>query len=248
MGRRKPGKPRRQEQNSYTLRQLQPPGYDEWVKPGSDLTARGAADDPRLGREARDILHRVERLMPTYQGLLPMQAVQLDMMLDKEAVPFCYGEERFSLIPLQEVAKALSIEADADVRASFHQLHAAGALLIEERDDVSLVRIVSQRPTRPGDPWAFQGGPEEHLVPKTCVPAQPGELSADEFAALAFVRMHMSEGTEPDPADFARHEGIGSVERASQLFAAVAERAQVRGCSACPTAHLCTRVDEEGRS
>ncbi|MEU6894901.1 hypothetical protein ABZ934_24490 [Streptomyces sp. NPDC046557] len=38
----------------------------------------------------------------------------------------------------------------------------------------------------------------------------------DEFAALAFVRLHMSEGTEPDPEEFAGHDGIGSAERARE--------------------------------
>lgn len=56
----------------------------------------------------------------------------------------------------------------------------------------------------------------------------------------------MSRGSEPTPEGFAGHEGIGSVERARQLFSAVAELAEVKRCAACPSAHLCTRAETDG--
>ncbi|WP_202918445.1 hypothetical protein [Streptomyces cavernae] len=246
MGRKKPGKPGRRRSGAYTLQQLQPPGYDEWLSIGPDFTSEAAADDPRLSDDAIDLMQRLARLRPQYAGAVPKQAVALDMALDTGSLPFCLGGEKVTLVPLHEVASALGADTTGDLRSSFHQLHSIGALLVDEAGDVPLVRIVTQRPQRPGDPWIFHGSPEDKLVPKTCIPAQPGDLPADEFAALAFVRSHMSRGTEATPEEFAEHEGVGSVGRARDLFAAVAELATVRGCPACPSAHICTRLEPDG--
>jgi hypothetical protein len=246
MGRKKPGKPGRRRVKAYTLQQLQPPGYDEWLSIGSDFTSGAAADDPRLSDDAIDFMQRLARLRPHYAGLVPKQAVQLDMVLDTGSLPLSLGGEKVSLVPLHEVASALGADTTGDLRSSFHQLHSIGALLMDDASDVPLVRIVTQTPRRPGDPWIFHGSPEDELVPKTCVPAQPGDLAADEFAALAFVRSHMARGTEATPEEFAEHKGIDSLERARDLFSAVADLATVRGCSACPSAHLCTRPETEG--
>lgn len=248
MGRKKSGKPGRRRTGSYTLQQLQPPGYDEWIKIDSDFTATAAINDPRLGEEAIDLMQRFARLRPLYRGPIPMQAVRLDMALDMGTIPISTGGENASLIPVKEVATALGVDSTGgDIRDSFHRLHAVGAILIEYvEDDVPLIRIVSQPPARPGDPWIFHGSAEDMLVPKTCIPAQPGDLALDEFAALAFIRVHMSKGTEASPEEFAEHEGIGTAERARKLFAAVAELAKVKGCSACPSAHVCTRPETAG--
>ncbi|MFD7685601.1 hypothetical protein [Streptomyces sp. NPDC059781] len=246
MGRKKPGKPERRRSREYTLRQLQPPGYDEWLSIGSHFTSEAAVDDPRLSEEAIDFMRRLARLRPQYTGSVPKQAVQLDMILDTGSLPVSFGDGKVSLVPLHEVAGTLGADTVGDMRSSFHQLHSVGALLVDDTDDVPLVRIVSRRPERPGDPWIFHGSPEDALVLKTCVPAQPGDLAADEFAALAFIRSHMAQGAEARPEDFAGHKGIGSVERARRLFSAVADLATVKGCSACPSAHLCTRVEADG--
>ncbi|GAA2614950.1 hypothetical protein GCM10010304_80100 [Streptomyces roseoviolaceus] len=246
MGRKKPRKPGRRTSRTYTLQQLQPPGYDEWLSIGSDFTPEAAAGDPRLSDDAIDLMQRLARLRPQYAGAMPKQAVALDMVLDTGSLPLSLGGEAVTLVPLQEVAGALGADTTGDLRGRFHQLHSIGALLVDEAGDVPLVRIVAQRPKRPGEPWIFHGSPEDKLVPKTCIPAQPGDLTADEFAALAFVRSHMSRGTEATPEEFAEHKDIGSVDRARDLFAAVAELAKVRGCPACPSAHLCTRPEMDG--
>ncbi|MBO8189244.1 hypothetical protein [Streptomyces spirodelae] len=250
MGRKKQGRPGRRRQGVYTLQQLQPPGYDEWIKFGSHTTPGAAASDPRLGEEAVGLMQRLTRLRPLYRGPIPMQAVRLDMALDTGALAVsCDSEGKdAALVPIEELATGMGVaSADGDVRESVHRLHAVGALLVEDAgDDVPLVRIVSQPPRRPGDRWIFHGSPEDMLVRKTCVPAQPDDLAPDEFAALAFIRCHMSRGTEATAEDFAQHEGIGSVEKARELFAAVAELTEVKGCSACPSAHLCTRPTTAG--
>ncbi|MGW2376329.1 MULTISPECIES: hypothetical protein [Kitasatospora] len=41
--------------------------------------------------------------------------------------------------------------------------------------------------------------------------------------------------------EYASFDGVGTEERAQQLFDAVAHLIDARGCPACPTAHLCTR-------
>ncbi|MGW0651327.1 hypothetical protein ACWD4T_21355 [Streptomyces umbrinus] len=248
MGRTKPGKPRRQRGVTYSLQQLQPPGYEEWLDIPQQFTADAAASDPRLGAESVDLIQRFARLRPLYRGLIPMQAVVLDTLLDMGALPISMDGKSVKLFPLEPAATWMGAKADAvDVRKSFHELHAVGALLVENTShDVPVVRIVSQPPRRPGDQWIFPGDAEDMTVPKTCIPAGPGDLAPDEFAALGFIRACMSRGLEADPADFATHKGIGSVERARELFTAVAELAEVKGCAACPSAHLCTRSGAEG--
>jgi len=222
VGRKKPGKAGRRRQGAYTLQQLQPPGYDEWIKFGSHATADDAAGDPRLGEMAVGLMQRLPRLRPLYRGPIPLQAVRLDMALDSGALAVsCEGEsEEAALVPIEELATMMGVASSGgDVRESVHRLHSVGALLVEDAGDaVPLVRIVSQPPRRPGDPWVFHRSPEDMLVPKTCIPAQPGDLAPDEFAALGFIRCHMSRGTEATAEDFAQHEGIGSVERALELW------------------------------
>lgn len=225
MGRRKPGKPGRRRNAVYTLQQLQPPGYDEWINVSSGFTAGPAAADPRLGEGAIDLVERLARLRPIYRGPIPMQAVRLDMLLDTGTLPVGTGGEDVALVPVEEIAARVGAAAtDADIRDSCHRIHAFGGLLVEDvDDDVMLVRIISQPPKRPGEPWIFAGSAEDMIVPKTCVPARPGDLAVDEYAALAYIRCHMSAGTTARAEEFARHEGIGSVQRARELFAAVAD-------------------------
>ncbi|MGW3045593.1 hypothetical protein ACWC9T_37515 [Kitasatospora sp. NPDC001159] len=99
-------------------------------------------------------------------------------------------------------------------------------------------------PAKPGDPWLFGGDIASNLVPKACIPGDPRTLGADKFAALGYLRSHLAEGTVGTAEEYATFEGVGSVERAQELFDAVADLVDVRGCPACPTAHLCTRDPE----
>ncbi|MFF5704005.1 hypothetical protein ACFY7H_16080 [Streptomyces sp. NPDC012794] len=239
MGRRKPNKPGRGRQAQYTLQQLQPPGYDEWLR--VDPKSAEAADDPRLSPDAVDLVRRLGRLRAFYPGRIPVQAVHLDVAIDEGTVLLRQGDT-VAPLPVGVAAEMLGADPAGDqVRRSLHELHAHGGVLVDTGTEATLLRIVAQRPERPGDPWVFADSPEETLVPKVCVPAYPGDISLDEFAALAFIRSHMAGGTEADPEEFARHEGVGTVERARELFGAVAELAGVKGCSACPSGHICTR-------
>ncbi|MEV5295371.1 hypothetical protein AB0K64_29605 [Streptomyces sp. NPDC053741] len=253
MGRKKLKKPGRQRTHqgrhgTYTLQQLQPPGYDEWLHIKADFTAAAAVSDPRLNAEAVDLMQRFERLRPLYRGPIPMQAVRLDMVLDTGALPISYGDgERVSLLPLEQAATLMGAASTGeDLRTPMHRLHSVGALLVEEADhDIPVIRLVSQPPGRPGEPWILHGSPEAESVPQTCIPASPGDLEPGEFAALAYIRTCMAQRREPEAHKFAQHEGVESLEQARALFAAVAELAQEKGCSACPAAHLCTRAPED---
>jgi hypothetical protein len=42
--------------------------------------------------------------------------------------------------------------ADSDVRESIHRLHAAGALLVEEHEDLLLLRMLAGKRREPGEP------------------------------------------------------------------------------------------------
>ncbi|WP_327075588.1 hypothetical protein OG196_43480 (plasmid) [Kitasatospora purpeofusca] len=80
--------------------------------------------------------------------------------------------------------------------------------------------------------------------PGRAFPGDPQTLGAEKFAALAYLRAHLAEGTTGTAEEYATFEGVGSVEHAQELFDAVADLANVRGCPSCPTAHLCTRDPE----
>ncbi|MFF2375018.1 hypothetical protein ACFVUW_11610 [Streptomyces xiamenensis] len=224
---------------------MRPPGYDEWMDIEKNFSAEPAAADTDLDEGAVDLMRRFARLQPLYKGPIPMQALRLDLVLDTGAVPVSDGE-RTEVFPVEKVTAMLGATADSgDIRESFHRLHSHGNLLVDDTHETPVVRIVSQRPQRPGDPWILLGDARDTLVPKTCIPAMPGDLDPEEFAALAYVRARMSRGAEPDPQEFGRHEGIGSADRARELFAAVADLAEVKGCASCPTAHLCTRSEPD---
>ncbi|MFD9878346.1 hypothetical protein [[Kitasatospora] papulosa] len=174
--------------------------------------------------------------------------MRLDMVLDTGSLPISYGDgERVSLLPLEQAATLMGATSTGeDLRTPMHRLHSVGALLVEEADhDIPVIRLVSQPPGRPGEPWILHGSPEAESVPQTCIPASPGDLEPGEFAALAYIRTCMAQGREPEAHKFAQHDGVESLEQARALFAAVAELAQEKGCSACPAAHLCTRAPED---
>ncbi|MER7582253.1 hypothetical protein [Kitasatospora sp. NPDC097691] len=246
MGRRKPGKPRRERSAAeYTLQQLRPPGYDEWLTVAPD-TAEKAATDTRLSPETIDITRRLTRLRPVYGPKIPAQALWLDLAIDGGVLRLGHPDGTVRRLPVAELTGMLGGQGSGqDLRASVHELHAAGMLLVEPygEDDCAL-RVVVGKPARPGDPWLFNGDIAGDLVPKVCIPADPQAIGADQYAALAYLRSHLSEGTTGTVEDYATFKGVGSVEHAQELFDAVADLVDVRGCPACPTAHLCTRAPE----
>ena len=243
VGRKKPGKPRRDRGTvEYTLQQLQPPGYDQWMTLAPDA-AEKAATDPHLSPESVDLTRRLTRLGPIYGPKIPVQAVWLDLAVDQGVLRLRHPDGTVGLLPVGELAGMFGDQgAGRDLRASVHELHAAGMLLLErDGEEDSVVRVVIGRPARPGDPWLFGGDIASDLVPKTCIPGDPQSLGVEEFAALGYLRSHISEGTTGTAEEYATFKGVGSVERARELFDAVADLVDVRGCPACPTAHLCTR-------
>lgn len=105
MGRKKQGKPGRTRKGTYTLQQLQPSGYDEWIRVQPGVTADSAAADDRLTDDAVDLMKRLARLRPFYRGPIPMQAARLDMVLDSGSFPLSSGDgETAVLVPVQEAA------------------------------------------------------------------------------------------------------------------------------------------------
>ncbi|MFD9597366.1 hypothetical protein ACFWA9_32080 [Kitasatospora sp. NPDC059973] len=248
MGRKKPGKPRRERGvGEYTLQQLQPPGYDEWMSPAAGFDAERAAADPRLSSQAVDLMRRLGRLRPVYGAKIPLQAVWLDMAIDGGVLRLRRPDGSVGDLPADELAGMLGGATGVeDVRNAVHELHATGMLLVEpDGEDDTVLRVVIGKPTKPGDPWLFGGDIASDLVPKTCIPGDPQSLGHEEFAALAYLRAHLAEGTLGTAEDYATFKGVGSVERAQELFDAVADLVDVRGCPACPTAHLCTRDPDD---
>ncbi|MFJ8476373.1 hypothetical protein [Kitasatospora sp. NPDC094011] len=250
VGRQKPGKPRRERTAAeYTLQQLQPPGYDRWMTPAPDLDPERAAAHPTLSAQALGLMRRLVRLRPVYGPRIPVQAVWLDVAIDGGTLRLRRTDGSIGNLPAGELAAVLGgATGAADVRGAVHALHANGMLLVEPNsEEDTVLRVVVGKPARPGDPWLFGGDLAGDLVPRTCVPGDPRTLGADEFAALGYLRSHLAEGTVGTAEEYATFEGVGSAERAQELFDAVADLVDIRGCPACPTAHLCTR-DPEAQS
>ncbi|MFD7732164.1 hypothetical protein ACFV6F_17465 [Kitasatospora phosalacinea] len=246
MGRKKPGKPRRERAaGGYTLQQLQPPGYDQWIVPAPGRAMMTATEGMSAG--AVETARRIERLLPLYGPKVPVQALWLDLAVDSGVLQMRHTDGTVGLLPVAELAGMLSgpdgaPAAPAELRASVHELHAAGAVLVEpDEDDGCVLRLVVGRPERPGDPWLFGGDMAAGLVPKACVPADPASMDAEEFAVLGYLRAHLAGGTVGTAEEYATFDGVGTVERARELFAAVDHLLDVRGCPACPSGHLCTR-------
>ncbi|MGV2914694.1 hypothetical protein [Streptomyces alfalfae] len=246
MGRKKPGKPRRQRSpQEYTLRQLKPPGepYDEWFT----VHAGSAAyrNDIRLNLNVVALMDRIQRLGPLYGGEVPKAAVYLDSLIDTGKLPIFQGEDEGTLVPIADMAAAHDGASLEEIRESIHKLHAVGALIVFSDDDhdVSYVRMVAKRPEEPGMPWQFDGD-RDVAVATTCIPTHIWEdLPIDVAAAVAYMRTCRSRLEEPDPAVYGTHEGVTGTQHAKELFAAALTSGYVdeKGCDACPTGHLCTR-------
>ncbi|MER7703608.1 hypothetical protein ABTX81_11990 [Kitasatospora sp. NPDC097605] len=160
MGRRKPGKPRRERGPvEYTLQQLRPPGYDEWMTPAAGFDPERAAADPRLSPRAVDLMRRLARLRPAYGPKVPLQAAWLDMALDRGSLRLRHPDGSIGDLPADELASVIGGAAEgSDVRNAVHELHAAGALLVDpDGGDDTVLRVVVSKPAKPGDPWLFAG-------------------------------------------------------------------------------------------
>lgn len=254
MGRRKPGKPRRERGSrmgipqQLSLADLEPPGlgYDEWfeVEPGMNPAE---IDDPRLGDDAIELMRRFAYLAPLYGGKFPHAALLLDEVIATGHLAVMRSADDVMVIPVQEVA--VHQETDADrVRDSIHRLHAVGAfLLVEDAEHgVPVARFVARRPERPGEAWRFADEPGVAARSVCISSAMWRELSADVASTVGFMRSCQVSLLDPDPVEYARHEGVGTVERARELFEAALASGYVdhRGCEACPAAHLCSRPKE----
>ncbi|WP_344585304.1 hypothetical protein [Streptomyces lunalinharesii] len=207
------------------------------------MTADQAVRDPQLTDDARDLMQRLARLGPLYDYELPMAAISLDMAIDLGKLGLITGNNEGSLLSLNDLAGQLGVNGTSDVRTSLHRLHSIGALLVELHDDTPLVRVVANRPSKPGDPWIFQGTPESANVPSVCIPEQARELSAEQISTLMYMRACQSQMEQPDPEKYGRFEGINGPDHARELFNSVKATGLLdyHGCDACPAGHLCTR-------
>ncbi|MFD6802681.1 hypothetical protein [Streptomyces cyaneofuscatus] len=250
MGRRKIGKPRRERRAAadYSLDQLEPPGalYEEWFQVEEGMDTSAAAKDARVSADALDLMERLARLAKPYAGRVPKAAVMLDMALDSGFLPLRQGDGGI-MVPLDEAASMFAAGSvnPEQVRESVHCLHAVGALLMESVEETVIGRLVARRPKHPGEPWEFVDDEPGDAGPKTCMPnGAVADLTAEEFAAFAYLRSCDAAGDEVTAEHFCeRISRDGDVERAKKLFAAVAASGwlEVKGCSACPSGHLCTR-------
>ncbi|MEU9703016.1 hypothetical protein [Streptomyces sp. NPDC047981] len=252
MGRNRPNKPRRDKaprQRGYTLQELQPPGedYKEWIEVPSGLDT-SKINDPQIGAEEIDFLHRLARLAPVYGSNVPVAGIVLDTVIDTGQLPIYSGEGTGRLIPLQQVAAAYPEFDSESVRESIHRLHAAGAFLVvsDAETELSLVRFVSRKPEHPGDPWGFI---DDKSVPAatTCVPTEMwDELPLSVATAVLYLRSCESRLEEPAPKDLLRFDEVESLEQAQELWDKAHDSGYVdyKGCEACPTGHLCTRRDD----
>lgn len=244
MGRRKPGKPRKEQGVRYSLRQLEPPGYERWMTPAPGIDPDRLAAEGAVSAEAVDLMRRLLRLRSVYGTSIPQQAVVLDRLVDTGTLPLQRPDGEVIAVPVGEMAERMGGQVrPGDVRGHVHELHASGMILIGEHPDVPapVVRLVVGKPQQPGGKWLFGGDIESDLVPKACIPAGARHLDPDEFAALAYLRAHQADGTTGTVEEYAGFNGVGSTARAQELFDAVAHLLDVRGCPTCPTAHLCTR-------
>lgn len=251
MGRKKPGKPRRPRNTTcreYTLQELRPPGdaYDEWYTVNPDMSAEQVAAmgvDP----EALDIMRRMARLGPLYNGELPKAALLLDQLIDTGHLPLLSDDEEGILMSLETMVPAQASGDPDSIRESVHNLHSVGALLVvtDEKHDMPFVRLVAKRPDHPGDRWYFEGDPDA-VTSKVCLPdGMHEELSLELAGTVTYMRAMRARLQEPDPAVYGTHKGVNGTEHAKELFAAALASGyvDVKGCEACPAGHLCTRKD-----
>ncbi|QKW17677.1 hypothetical protein HUT16_00100 [Kitasatospora sp. NA04385] len=155
----------------YTLQQLQPPGYDQWIVPVPGRAKAIPVEGMSAG--AVDTARRIERLLPFYGSQVPVQALWLDVAVDSGVLQVRHTDDTITRLPVAELAGVLSGSdgdpaAPAELRASMHELHAAGAVLVgPDEYDGCVVRPVLGKPQRPGDPWLFGGDTAAGPVPKT---------------------------------------------------------------------------------
>jgi hypothetical protein len=230
---------------------MQPEGdiYNEWMHAPPDMHAENISD-PDLDAEALDLLRRVARLAPLYQGGMPTAAVLLDHLVDTGHLPFLFSDDAGTIVSIEEIVERYKSHAgSADVRESVHRLHAAGALLlvIPDGTEQPMVRMVARPPLAPGDKWVFVGDPEEAALPKVCLPPGVRDLTPEVASAVMYMRAMQAQLREPDPEEFSQQKGVESPEHARALFAEARRSGQVdhKGCEACPAGHLCTRPETE---
>ncbi|MFD8705130.1 hypothetical protein ACFV1W_21365 [Kitasatospora sp. NPDC059648] len=81
-------------------------------------------------------------------------------------------------------------------------------------------------------------------MPTVVTDSAPAFLWAPTSSPRSAACAHLAEGTVGTAEEYATFDGASSVERDQELFDAVADLVDVRGCPACPTAHPCTREPE----
>ncbi|MFF8619239.1 hypothetical protein [Streptomyces sp. NPDC015350] len=204
-------------------------------------------NDPRVSDEALALMRRLVRLGPLYDNKVPKAALYLDDLIDTGQLPIFGDGEEGTLVPLAEAATRLGSQG-GDLRESLHNLHAVGMLLLDTDNeyDIPVIRVVAQKPEKPGSPWRFQGDPYA-VTAKTCIPDGIWEeLPAEVAGAVMYLRMCRSQLQEPDPNEFGRREEVNGPAHARNLFAEALASGAVdeKGCEACPAGHLCTRTED----
>lgn len=138
-------------QETCPLYELQPPyrGYQKWFTPVSDAVV--PADMPE---DAAAVYAMVVALAPLYQGKVPLAAVLLEQQIRGGVLHLAHDGGGVSAVPMPDMATVLADTAEyflgeplpaadgAEPRELLHQLHALGALVLDDDQVIRLVALV----------------------------------------------------------------------------------------------------------
>ncbi|MFB7375854.1 hypothetical protein ACFC6U_03040 [Kitasatospora purpeofusca] len=203
MGRRKPGRTRRERPlpawRGPLLRRLRPPGvlYNDGGGPWWDLKPGEVPDRPGITEQTR---RWITWLAPVYGGQVPPAALLLDGMIAGGILRCLVGPGRIAQVPVDQLVRMLATAFPAVAasgvphRELLHILHADGYLLVG--DDPVAVRTVLAQPQHNGDRWLFWDSvtEQEHAEQRVVVAAEiaaqgldPDDL--DGYSRLAAARL-----------------------------------------------------------
>ncbi|MFG2844276.1 hypothetical protein ACGF12_14040 [Kitasatospora sp. NPDC048296] len=181
MGRRKPGRVRRERPvpawRPPLLRSLQPPGafYNDTDMPWWDLQPGEVPDRPGITEQTR---RWIMWLAPVYGGQVPAAALVLDSMIARGVLHCLIGPGEVSEVPVDRFARQLATTwpaaaaSGACTRELLHIMHADGFLLVG--DDPFAVRTVLAQPPHTGGRWLFWDAvtEQEHAEHRVVVAAE----------------------------------------------------------------------------
>ncbi|MGA5486675.1 hypothetical protein ACPCK1_02740 [Streptomyces pseudogriseolus] len=136
---------------SYPLFAHRPPytGYGLWLTPTSD-----ARDVEDLPENAATVLAMVQDLAPLYQDQVPTAALYLEQQIRAGVLHLATGHGAATSVPVPDMATVLAetahyfseepppAAAGEDVSRMLHELHALGALVVDDDNVIRLAVLV----------------------------------------------------------------------------------------------------------